>query len=170
MKKIRRILSVFIVVTVLLSFAGCSSAEKVNIADINETDIKVRVDLCGSYAGARYITILTNDNKVVSYRGESSTDAYVVSLDEDDDYLSLVDIQRCLDGLKDCGKDDVDFSLGVNDTYYIEMYIGDKIYRFDYGCAKNPYANILTEILLGYSQVKEVDRITPYPSQFRETK
>ena len=44
------------------------------------------------------------------------------------------------------------------------------MYRFTYGCAKNPYAKILTEILLGYSQVKEVDRITPYPSQFREAK
>lgn len=169
MKSIRKIFSVIVAIVCLVSFTGCSTAERMNVADINETDIKVRVDVRGGYAGVQYVTILTNDNKVISYSGENSTEGYVVSLVDDDSINELM-IQQCLEHLQDYESKDVDFFAEASDLYYVEMYIGKKMYSFTYGCAKNPYANILTEILLGYSQVKEVDRITPYPSQFREAK
>ena len=169
MKKIKNILAVFIAVVCLISFTGCSTAGRMNTADINETDIKVRVDVRGGYAGVQYVTILTNDNKVISYSGENSTEGYVVSLGDDDSINELM-IQQCLEHLQDYESKDVDFFAEASDLYYVEMYAGDKMYRFTYGCAKNPYANILTEILLGYSQVEEVEHITPYPSQFREAK
>lgn len=169
MKKIKNILAVFIAVVCLISFTGCSTAERMNVADIDESNTKVRVDVRGGYAGVQYVTILTNDNKVISYSGENSTEGYVVSLGDDDSINELM-IQQCLEHLQDYESKDVDFFAEASDLYYVEMYIGKKMYSFTYGCAKNPYANILTEILLGYSQVEEVEHITPYPSQFRETK
>ena len=158
-----------VVIACIVSFTGCSTAERMNVANIDESNVKVRVDVRGGYAGVQYVTILTNDNKVISYSGENSTEGYVVSLGDDDSINELM-IQQCLEHLQDYESKDVDFFAEASDLYYVEMYIGKKMYSFTYGCAKNPYANILTEILLGYSQVKEVDRITPYPSQFREAK
>lgn len=161
-------LSLFVVILCLVSFTACGSTDKMNVADIDESNVKVRVDVRGGYAGVQYVTILTNDNKVISYNG-TEAEAYIVPVGEDDVVNKLM-IQQCLDDLQNCESEAVDFMDGTSDLYYIEMYAGDKMYRFTYGCAKNPYANVLTEILLGYSQVKEVDRITPYPSQFREAK
>ena len=158
-----------VVIACIVSFTGCSTAERMNVANIDESNVKVRVDVRGGYAGVQYVTIITNDNKVISYSGENSTEGYVVSLGDDDSINELM-IQQCLEHLQDYESKDVDFFAEASDLYYVEMYIGKKMYSFTYGCAKNPYANILTEILLGYSQVKEVDRITPYPSQFREAK
>ncbi len=166
MKKIRKILTVFVAIVCLVSFSGCSTAEKMNVADIDESNVKVRVDVRGGYELVQYVTILTNDNKIISFDGHQDTEAYVVPVGEDDVVNKLM-IQQCLDDLKNCESEAVDFEDGASDLYYIEMYVGDKMYRFTYGCAKNPYANILTEILLGYSQVEEVEHITPYPSQFR---
>ena len=178
MKKLSKkiiVLSVCLLVVVgvaiacIVSFAGCGSAERMNVANIDESNVKVRVDVRGGYELVQYVTILTNDNKIISFDGHQDTEAYVVPVGEDDVVNKLM-IQQCLDDLKNCESEAVDFMDGTSDLYYIEMYVGNKMYRFTYGCAKNPYANILTEILLGYSQVKEVDRITPYPSQFREAK
>ncbi len=169
MKKIRKILLVFVAIVCLISFTGCSTAQKINVADIDESNMKVRVDVRGGYSGVQYVTMLTNDNKVISYNGAESTEAYVVPV-ESDDVVNELMLQKCLEYLQDCESKDVVFFVEASDLYYIEMYIGEKMYSFTYGCAKNPYANILTEILLGYSQVEEVEHITPYPSQFREAK
>ena len=139
-----------VVIACIVSFTGCSTAERMNVANIDESNVKVRVDVRGGYAGVQYVTILTNDNKVISYSGENSTEGYVVSLGDDDSINELM-IQQCLEHLQDYESKDVDFFAEASDLYYVEMYIGKKMYSFTYGCAKNPYANILTEILLGYS-------------------
>lgn len=166
MKYARKVFSVFVAIACIVSFTGCDSTGKMNVTDIDKSNIKVRVDMRGGYAGVQYVTILTNDNEVVSYNG-GEAEAYVVPVGEDDAVNELM-IRRCLEVLQNCESEDVDFSAEASDLYYIEMYVDDEIYTFTYGCAKNPYANILTEILLGYSQVKDLEHITPYPSQFRE--
>lgn len=165
----KRILSIFIIFTLIVaffSFTGCSTKQKINVDDIDRDNVKVRIDMCGGYGLVQYVTILTYDDEVISFNGREDTEATVRLLDSEKTAQQFY-IQRCLEELRGCESDGIDFFVEASDTYYIEMYFCDKVYRFTYGCAKNPYANILTEILLGYSEVEELNGILPYPSQFR---
>ena len=168
MKKTIKLLFGLIAILCFFSFSGCSNAEKVSVDDIDYSNIKVRVDMCGGYELVQYVTILTNDNKIISFDGRQDTEATVVSLK--DNAVDELVIKQSLDSLQGCESEDVDYFVTASDNYYIEMHIGEEVYRYTYGCAKNPDANILTELLLSYSKVEEIDDISPYPSKFRKIK
>ena len=162
----KKIIALFMTIVCLISLSGCSTKEKINVGDIDKNNIKVRIDICGGYDLVQYVTILTQDNKVISFDGREDTEASIVLLDTENSVQQIY-IKRCLEELQNCESKDVDFGVEESDQYDVQMYIGDKVFKFTYGCAQNPYANILTEILLSYSEVDELDNILPYPSKFR---
>ena len=163
----KKIIALFMTIVCLISLSNCSIKEKINIDDIDKNNIKVRIDMCGGYELVQYVTILTHDNMVISFDGRGDTEASIVLLDAENTVQQFY-IQNCLEELQNCERKDVDFSVEESDQYYVRMYIDDKVFEFTYGCAKNPCANILTEILLNYSEVEELENILPYPSKFRD--
>lgn len=144
----------------LLSFSGCSTPQKMSVDNINLEQARARVEVRGGYGLVQHVMILTEDNNVLSYNGEEDTEAVVIPVE---DISSKLFMEQSLENLQKCEANDVDFSLGVADGYYVQMYIGDKIFTFDYGYAKNPYANILTKILIEHSDIAGINDIQPVP-------
>jgi hypothetical protein len=50
----------------------------------------------------------------------------------------------------------------------VNLQIDDQNYLFTYGASKNPYVNMLVELVIGCSGYKNAqEALVPYPSTFR---
>ena len=160
MRYIKNFVLVFMVFCSLVFLFGCTTTEKVSVSDIKNENIKVKVEITGGYELCRYVVYLLDDNRVISYDSRKLSERASIISVEDEMFLLMID--NCVTELQKCEKEMVDFNLGASDLYQVHMCINGRDYSFDYGCAQNPYANILTEIMLAHSDVDGLENIESY--------
>ena len=157
---------IVVILCFLISLSGCIHTEKISIDDIETEDTQVKLEITGGYELVKYDVFLSDDNRVFAYDArEKPEGATVLSVDDVSDLHML---KLCIEELQNCEKETVDFHLPASDAYLVNMYINGNLYSFEYGCARNPYANILTEIMLSYSDVEGLENVKSYISTIRK--
>ncbi len=157
---------IIVILCFLISLSGCTRTETISIDDMEPEDIQVKLEITGGYELAKYDIFLSNENRVIAYDArKESKSATVLSVDNEG-YLCM--LKQCIKELQNCEKETVDFHTGFSDMYEIHMYINGNVYSFEYGNSRNPYANILTEIMLSYSDVEGLENVKSYISTIRK--
>lgn len=155
----QKFLKIMTVVGLLFCFAGCNNVNNIQTqkySDENILEFNIR------RPGETYFFSYTSDKKIVVHDENKK----VLSVSDTDDCQDIID--SYLDNIKNSSKEDIEFDLVVYDFWEVTLSLGKQEYRFVYGASKNPYVNMLIEVIIGFSDCKKAqESLVPYPSTFR---
>lgn len=122
---------------------------------IDDIDATLRIEIIGAFSDL-YIFALTPENTLLSQYNEFSDGSG--RFEQSEIVLNKMQVSMIEHYLNETKKDIIerDISGGAlfSDYYYERMYINNELIMFTYGTSESTSANLLTEIIIGCSNLK----------------
>lgn len=158
-KKLFKLLSVLF--SAIIIFTSCSNNNQKLFPEepefvIEDADYVLKIEIIGAFCKHNYTFILTPENTLLSQYNEFCDESgrfeqAKTSLNEWQ--LSMIEYYLA-ETKKDIIEKDTEDCCIVTDLMYERMYIGDELIMFTYGASESTPANLLTELIIGCSDLK----------------
>ena len=158
-KSYKKLLCLFI--SVIMILGACASIIEYALFHkkpqfvIDDVDDILRIEIIGAFSDS-YIFALTPENTLLSQYNEFSDGSG--QFEQSKILLNKPQLSMIEHYLNETKKDMVEREISggalFSDYYYERMYINDELIMFTYGTSESTSANLLTEIIIGCSNLK----------------